>query len=144
LRQPYVWYSVCQWLEADLWLSPGTLVSSTHKIMTHTIHLYNGYTNVDILLKVALKPIIPYTCICWSTWLRHAKYKPYILVPPIAISKEKYCLICSVISKLIQIINVIIIFNNCKIPDNSVPFIVQQNFYYQDNSVYKIWVLDNF
>ena len=39
----------CQWLTADQWFSPGTLVSSTNKTDRHDI--------TEILLKVALNTI---------------------------------------------------------------------------------------
>lgn len=134
-----MWNSICQWLGAMWWMSPSTLISSTHTKMTTTILVYNWY-----IAESCIKTL--YT-LWWSTltWLIHVKHKPYILVSPIVKSQEKYCLISSVISKPIQIINVhvIIIFNNCKIPDNSATFIAKQNFYtctMRIIFVYKIWV----
>jgi hypothetical protein len=42
---------VCQWLAADQWFSPGTLVSSTNKTNHHKI--------TEILLKLELNTITP-------------------------------------------------------------------------------------
>jgi hypothetical protein len=42
-------FSVCQWLTAGRWFSPGTLVSPTNKTRRHNI--------TEILLKVALNTI---------------------------------------------------------------------------------------
>ena len=44
-----LWDTVWQWLAADLWFSPGTLVSSTNK--THR------YDITEILLKIALNTV---------------------------------------------------------------------------------------
>jgi hypothetical protein len=54
------WWShvifACWWLAADLWFSPGTLVSSINKTDHHDV--------TEILLKVALNTITP------SPWIR--------------------------------------------------------------------------
>ena len=54
---------VCQWLAADQWFSPGTLVSSTNKTDHHDI--------TEILLKVVLNTITLTLNIIYSI------YKPY-------------------------------------------------------------------
>ena len=85
---------VCQWLEASLWFSPGTPVSSINKTDRHDI--------TEILLKMSFNTINqPYptdscflprlynkTCQCWFVWsiwyhIYHIKsvlYNIYIIV----------------------------------------------------------------
>jgi hypothetical protein len=51
---------VCQWLAADLWFSPGTMVSSTNKTDRHDI--------TEVLLKEALNTINQTYPFWHNTW----------------------------------------------------------------------------